>query len=232
MNLRPPPLTNNIAEIRRWCEDLYKFLEYPAFPGGVIIGNSTNYTEIENDGSVEMNGTATVWNDANVGAMALTLPVASQPDEVNFVDKLGADTVITTWGFAIGEKVSGAIELPHDYKEGSNITFHVHWQGITAPAGGTDNVKWQCTYTVSRDGATLDAATPIYKESVITARYSFVLSSFSAITGTNFKIGDQFLFSLERIAASADDYAGDALIATVGLHYECDTIGSRLITTK
>ena len=58
------------------------------------------------------------------------------------------------------------------------------------------------------------------------------MTSFTAITGTNFNIGDQFIFTLERIAASADEYGGDALLETVGIHYECDTIGSRAILTK
>lgn len=195
-------------------------------------GGVTNYGEFESDGTLKFNGGATVWNDANVGAMTLTLPASSQPDEVNFVDELGADTGIPTWGFAVGEKVGGCIEIPHDYKEGTDLTFHVHWQGITSPAGGTDNVKWQLTYTVSSNGGTLDAVTVITKESAITTRYSFVRSDFIAITGTNFKIGDQFIFSLERVAASADEYAGDALVGTIGFHYECDTCGSRSITTK
>jgi len=31
MNLSPPPITNEIEELRRWCEDLYEFLKNPAF---------------------------------------------------------------------------------------------------------------------------------------------------------------------------------------------------------
>ena len=50
--------------------------------------------------------------------------------------------------------------------------------------------------------------------------------------GTPVRIGDQFLFTLERVAATGDAYAGDALVATVGIHYECDTVGSREIITK
>lgn len=195
-------------------------------------GGTTNYTEIEADGTVEFHGAATVWNDANLGVAQLALPTASQPDEDEFVDEGGSDTGITTWAFAIGEKVSGSIEIPHDYKEGSDLYFHIHWQGIVAPADGTDNVNWQLTYTVAQKDETLDAATTITKEIAIDTQYDFKLSDFAAITGTNFNIGDQFLFTIERIAASEDDYAGDALVATVGIHYECDTCGSRQIFTK
>ncbi|KKK55842.1 hypothetical protein LCGC14_3070520, partial [marine sediment metagenome] len=37
---------------------------------------------------------------------------------------------------------------------------------------------------------------------------------------------------LERIAASADEYSGDAIVATVGIHYQVDTIGSRQVLAK
>lgn len=195
-------------------------------------GGTTNYSQFEADGTLVFTGAATVFNDANMGAAQLALPAASQPDEDEFVDESGVDTGITTWAVAVGEELSGSIEIPHDYKEGTNLTFHVHWQGITAPGGGTDNVQWQLEYTLARDGATLDAKTTIVKETAITTQYVFYRSDFNAITGTNFKIGDQFLFTLSRIAASADEYAGDALLATVGFHYECDTCGSRTITTK
>lgn len=201
--------------------------------GAARIGDGlwTNYSEFESDGTLKFNGTATVWNDANLGVAQLALPTAAQPDEDEFVDEAGDDTGISTWAFAVGEKVSGSIEIPHDYKEGSDITFHVHWQGITAPTG-TDNVKWQCTYTVAQAEATLDAVGTTVIETAYDTQYEFKISSCAAITGTNFNMGDQFLFTLERIAAVGDAYAGDALVATVGIHYECDTVGSRQILTK
>ena len=32
MNLPPVPQTENIEELRQWCEELYRFLQYPVFP--------------------------------------------------------------------------------------------------------------------------------------------------------------------------------------------------------
>jgi len=194
-------------------------------------GGTTDYSQFEADGTLEFNGAATVWDDANVGGLALGGPAASLPDEVTFTDENGADTGIYTYGFAVGEKVSGVIEIPHSYKEGSDLSFHVHWQGDAAPTG-TDKVKWQLTYVVQANGATLDAATTITIETDIDTQYKLYTSTFAAITGTNFGMGDQVHFTLERIAASADEYGGDAKIKTVGFHFEKDTVGSRQITTK
>ena len=188
-----------------------------------------NYTEIEADGTVVFTGAATVFRDINLGAAVLTKPAVSQPDEVNFVDEAGADTGIASLGFAVGEKVSGNFELQHDYKEGTDLVFHIHWQGGAAPSG-TDKVKWQLTYTVSQSETTLNATTTIVVETDFDTQYEFKQSDFPAITGTNFNIEDQFLFTLERIAASADEYAGDGIVATVGIHYEVSRIGSRTIS--
>ena len=187
-----------------------------------------------------MNGAATVWKDINMGAAVLSRPASSQPSEGNFLDEGGGDTDITTLAYAIGEKASGSIEMQHDYKEGSNFTFHVHWQGIVAPAGGTDNVQWRLTYALMRDGTILDAVTIIDTvDTVITTQYSSHRSDFPTIdgstagnNGSGVKIEDQFIFTLERVAATSDDYAGDSLVATVGLHYEIDTVGSRQVMAK
>jgi len=197
------------------------------------LGNATtNYTELEATGFMEANGTARAWKDINMSSALLSRPSSSQPDIVSYVDETGTDTNIETYGFDVGEKVHGGFEMQHDYAEGTDFTFHVHWQGITAPSG-TDNVQWRLTYTVLRDGQTLDAVTTIDSpDTTFDTQYEAVRSDFAAITGTNYNIGDQFVFTLERVAATGDAYAGDALIATVGIHYQVNTIGSRTIIVK
>ena len=204
-----------------------------------FCGDTTNYSEFEADGTLEFNGTATVFKDINVGAVMLSRPAASQPDEANYLDEGGGGTGITTLAFAIGEKVSGSFEMQHDYKEGSNLVFHVHWQGIAAPSG-TDNVQWRISYTLMRENTTLDAVTTIdTTDTAIDTQYKSFRSNFAAIDGATkgnngsaINIEDQFLFTLERVAATGDAYVGDALVATVGIHYEHDTVGSRTISTK
>jgi len=168
------------------------------------------------------------WRDINLGSALLSRPAASQPDIDEFKDNTGTDTGIETYAFAVGEKVNGSFEIQHDYEEGSDLSPHIHFQGITAPTG-TDKVQWQIIYTISRNGNTLSPTTTITGEADVDTQYAFYIASFTDIDGTNIKIGDQFLFQLARIAASvpADEYAGDALISTVGVHYQQDTNGSR-----
>lgn len=204
--------------------------------GGMRFGDSsagapTNYSMFEPDGTLVFAGTATVFKDTNIGAATLSGPGGLQPGIVNYIDEAAGDTGIATYGVAVGEGFSGQFEMQHDYKEGSDITFHVHWQGTAAPTG-TDKVQWQLTYTVLKEDQTLDAVTVITVETDFDTQYEQKISNFAAITGTAFNIEDQFIFTLQRIAASADEYGGEALTATVGIHYEVDTVGSRTISAK
>ena len=194
--------------------------------------DNTNYSTFETTGFMEATGTAKAYRDINIGSYLLTRPASGAPDVVNFVDEAGADTAIPTYAFDIGEKVSGGFELQHDYAQGTDLVFHTHFQGIAAPTG-TDNVQWRLTYILMRDGETLNAAVTIDSpDAVVDTQYETVRADFAAITGTNFLIGDQFMFTLERVAATGDAYAGDALIGTAGIHYQVNTLGSRTIVAK
>lgn len=196
-----------------------------------MAGFRTGFTPasfVDSDGFDE----SVVWDDVNASGAILTLAAANNPGKVEFKTSGGVDTGITTYGMAVGEKLSGAFELPHKYKDGSTFYPHLHYQIIDAPAGGTDKVKFKLTYSIVRGGALLTAVTSIYAESDVTTQYSFITSEFTAITGTGIRMGDQFLFTLERVAASTDDFAGEALLATVGLHYQIDTLGSKQKATK
>ena len=206
----------------------------PGNPLGMIIGDypNGNYFDVETDGTIVFNGDATVWNDANVGGLALR-PGVTNPPVTQWVDNVGANTGIYGLGFAVNDESNGSIEIPHNYKEGSNIAFHIHWGANDAPSG-TDYVKWQLKYFVDSETTepTTPPATTIVIETAYDTRYEHKRSDFPAITGTSLKIGDQINFNIKRIAATGDAYAGVAIAETIGFHYEVDTAGSRQILTK
>jgi len=193
--------------------------------------SATNYAGIAANGHLVLNGTARVWKDENAKALVLTGPAATRPGTVVHLDSAGNSTLVACLGFAVNDSASGVIEIPHDYAEGTDITPHIHWQGIADP-GGTKYVKWQLTYTRTRDDVVTPVATAIVVETAIATQYMNKLSSFPAITGTDYKIGDQFGFQLKRIASVGAAYAGEALIDTLGIHYQANTIGSSAMLTK
>ncbi len=214
------------------------YLEVSATGDLTLFGSADTIDTIDHDLNIDCGSQKTlklveeVYKDINMAGYLLTKPASSAPGTVTFVDENGDDTTIETYGFAVGELVHGGFELQHDYAEGTNLVFHVHWQGIAAPSG-TDNVQWRLTYIVMRDGTTLNPAVTIDSpDTSIDAQYESNKTDFAAIDGTGFLIEDQFIFTLTRVAATGDAYAGEALIATAGIHYEVDTLGSRQIATK
>jgi len=194
-------------------------------------GGTTNYAGIAANGHIVLNGTGKVWKDENAKALVFTGPAATRPGTVFHLDSAGNSTSVACLGFAVDDSASGVIEIPHDYAEGTDITLHIHWQGIADP-GGTKYVKWQLTYTRTRADVVTPVATVIVVETSIATQYMNKLSSFPAITGTDYKIGDQFGFQLKRIASVGAAYAGEALIDTLGIHYQANTIGSSAMLTK
>jgi len=173
-----------------------------------------------------------MYKDINVGALTLSGPAGLQPDVDEIDDNEGSGTNIYTYAVAVDQAVSGSFELQHDYSEGTDLTFHVHWCGNDAPDGGTDNVKWQLEYSIVPLSGTIPPVTTLTKETAITAQYTHYRTDFAAIDGTSLLINQQILFTLTRIDASADEYGGDAMLMTIGIHYQVDTLGSRTVAAK
>ena len=99
-----------------------------------------NYTEFEADGTMVAIGDATCWDDIALGSGALGAG-ASAPDLIN-INNSG----IYLYGFAGAatiEQLYGSFEVPHNYKEGTDLIPHIHWLTTTTNTG---NVKWQVDY--------------------------------------------------------------------------------------
>jgi len=169
------------------------------------------------------------WNDINLGSSGLGRG-ASAPDLVAFLAAgnlllPGFDGNVTT------EQLYGSFELLHNWKQGTDIEFHVHWTPTTANAG---NVKWQLEYSWQNIDGTFPAVTTI---SVIDAAggtaWTHNKAAFTRISATGKKIGTAFVFRFFRNPADGDDtYPDDAGLIQIGVHYQIDSIGSKEIYNK
>lgn len=202
--------------------------DVPAYIGSVANGN---YFFIDDDGSPRLYGSAVQWKDINMPSALLTLPLSSIPGRDEFVDSQGSDTGIDTFAFDVGEYVSSGFEIQHDYDEGTDLYFHVHWQGKGAVTG-TDRVQWEIKYTIVGEHEAPPPVTTITAESTYDTEGDFVRTDFDPIDGSGIEIGNQLLFTFKRIAATQDEYGGDALISTVGIHYQVNSFGSNSMVTK
>jgi hypothetical protein len=189
-------------------------------------GGTTNYSAFESDGTLEFNGTATVFDDLRIPGLSVKLG-ASAPDLAAF---LGAGNLLVLRfdGGATTEQVYFTVQLPHSYKEGSNITPHVHWSAVDGNAG---NVHWQLEYTWQNIDGTFPAVTTITATDATSGTaWDHQKAAFSAITGTGKTISSMLVCRLFRDPTDgADTYGSDAAFLEFDFHFELDTVGSRTI---
>lgn len=170
----------------------------------------------------------TVYEDISIPAHALTLGAAA-PDSITFfggggIKGLGFDGGATT------ESVHGSTELLHSYAEGTDIYPHLHWMPTTAGAG---QVKWQLEYSWQNDDSVFPSSTTVFGITT-TAGVAWTLqqTNFPTMDGSGKSIGGGIAFRLFRDPTDNDDYAADAGLVHLGLHYEVDTLGSESLEDK
>ena len=196
-------------------------------------GGSGDYTTFEADGTILFTGNATVWDDLRFPVSSVKRLGFSDPGWRQFKDSGGGSVGVYSLAFDknIEEEVYFTVQLPHSYKEGSNITPHVHWSPADGDAG---NVVWALEYTWANMNGTFGNTTTIIVTDAAdgtVGKHQFV--DFSAIDGTGKTISSILMCRLYRFSSSgADTYDDDAFLLEIDFHFEMDTIGSRQILIK
>lgn len=196
------------------------------------IGDGTNESQFEADGTLEFNGSATVFDDIRtpMTAIRITGPGGTTPpDEV-----LYKGSVVLAFGGAGGDDEKGffIVQVPHWYKEGSDITPHIHWTPEDNTAGV---VRWILTYSWANEEAAFPGeTTEVIEVAADEVTDQHQRDDFSAISGTSKTISSMFLCSIQREDSDANDTYDnkDAYLTEIDFHAEKDTVGSRAITTK
>jgi hypothetical protein len=185
-----------------------------------------NYSEIEADGTYHMLGDATVWDDIIVQAGNLR-PGATPPAFAAFTGGIYQPSFVQ----GEADEVHGCFEIPHDYKEGSALVAHIHCAPSSTNVG---NLVVGFEYGALSDDsiATATTNTPITPLAMSGVAKKIRRIDVATIAGTNRKIGDVIPFRFYRQNGGTDTFTGNLFVLSIGIHYECDTIGSRQITTK
>lgn len=170
---------------------------------------------------------AIVWNDINFGSPSIgTGTFAAVLTISSGIGGIALQAYSSTGlhqGFVVGE-------ILHDYKEGSDISFHIHWVPHTTSIG---NVQWNIEYSWQN---TEDSSNIMPAPSTITALGSATgtpfrayVTGFSEIGGTGKKIGSQIAARIYRDPTTipADTYVDAVSVLSVGIHYQTDSVGSR-----
>lgn len=166
-----------------------------------------------------------MWDDIIIYASNLRAG-ASPPTFALFYDSIYG----TKFDDGATQILYGAFEMPHTYKEGTDLYPHLHWTPSTTNTG---TCVFTLAYTICGVNEIFDHEA--YKTFTQTGggilQKHQLVSSNTPISGSGLKIGDICVFSLTR-NGSTDSLVGDAFLHSFGIHYQVDTMGSRQIATK
>ncbi len=197
-----------------------------------IGDDTTNCTAVEPDGTIRFEGAAIVWDDLRVPLSAAKRLGFSDPDWEQFQDDGAGSVGVYEQAFSntIDQELFFDRQLPHSYREGTDIRPHVHWSPSTAGAG---NVTWKLEYTwVNIDGTFGTTTTIAVTDATDTTALKHHKALMSNIDGTGKTMSSMLLCRLYRDVSDGDTYAADAFALEIDFHYQKDTVGSREELTK
>ena len=166
-----------------------------------------------------------VWDDLRVAASAVRIQgVLNVPDWDNIG---GGDLYALAFDDEVMEQVFFTIQMPHNWKEGTDIHPHVHWMTEDDSAG---DVRWALEYEwVNIDNAYVSSTIITGDDVSQRIALQHQIADLGDISGIGMTISSMLICRLYRDAtAEADDLATDVYLLEFDLHYEIDSLGSRL----
>jgi hypothetical protein len=210
-----------------------------------IVPASAHYTTFETDGTMVMNGNATVWEDLRIEPTARTTGSFAPTFEKYVDDSGGTSRGVYLYSFddaaSNAEKeVFFSMQMPHSWAA-TPISLHVHWVGthndtVAAP-------RWGLEYAWRSIGGTFTDSVIIYTvdkypvDANVTALKHY-LSEFVDLNPSTTANGISSilvgrLFRNSSDAADTYNVSGNKCgLLYIDAHYEANTLGSREELTK
>jgi hypothetical protein len=164
-----------------------------------------------------------VWEDMVVSMTNVKAPAADPPTWRAYlqseVPAFSKDAVNVLYFSA---------QLPHSYKEGSDLEFHVH---LSYPDATSGNSTWYLSYSWANINANFPAASSVTLNYVaapgVADRHQMVTIA-PTISGVGKTISSVILCSIQRLGnVLADNYNNEIYLVSGDFHYQVDTMGSR-----
>ena len=165
-----------------------------------------------------------VWDDIRVAASSVKITGAS--DDPDF-ENIGGDLYLYAFSPTVLEQVFFTAQVPHSYKQGTDLHPHIHWMPETT---NTDRCRWGLEYEWINIDGTYSSSTIIYvDENASGTALNQQMTHFTDISGIDMTISSMLICRLFRDAAHANDtFSGDAYFLEFDFHFEMDTMGSPL----
>ena len=165
------------------------------------------------------------WEDLRVPMTSAKQGVTSPPGFDVFLDTVRA----YAFSKAADEELFFVVQLPHAWKEGSDIIVHAHWAPKDTDTG---NVLWRLEYTWANIDGTFGATALTHEtQDADGVAYKHQKVDMGTIAGAGKTISSMLICRVFR-DTSGDDYDNDAFLLAVDFHYQVDAIGSLTADSK
>lgn len=193
----------------------------------IRFGDGTEYIQIDKTKALTLAGDTTVWDDLRIALEAVKLTGSKSPSYERVLNDSAESTGVYAYKFSgtTVNEVFFSAQLPHDYKQGSDIYPHVHFLPVD---GNSGNVEFQLEYTWANYTDDFGATnTKTGYEATGERTNQHLICSLESIAGTNKTISSVLLCRLYRDPESANDSYGSAVfVLEVDFHYQRDSLGS------
>ena len=203
----------------------------PTF-AGLTIGDGTNQTVFESDGTQRLEGTATVYDDLQVSISNIKAPTSNAPTDRLYNFGIGGGVTFPVLGFAVGDYIYFDVQTTHSTKLLSAIDDHLHYILPNTTNIG-DNFKFQLDVIVAGVNETwaVPTGSPFTSEGTVATNDNIKHRIFGVaeIPGDlNTTISTVYKCKLTRISATfpALEYGSEVYVFFTDVHTERDSLGS------
>lgn len=182
-----------------------------------------------------------VWDDMRVVPGSFDRPGVTDPTIVAY-NVNGGGTSTYLWQFQKNAIASFTIQLPHGYKQGTDIYCHIHWTpGANGVTENGNTVGWKIEYSWTNvNGAFGTMASLDLSDACNGVNHEHNMTPDVIIDGhtATKNISSMLICNIKRTDTGTDDtWTGTAsgelpMLLEIDFHYEIDTMGSRQIGTK
>lgn len=184
---------------------------------------------------------AETWDDIRVNPGSFDRPGVTDPTIVAY-DVNGGGVSTYLWQFQKNAVASFTIQMPHGYKQGTDIYCHIHW---TPGANGTTesgkNVGWKVDYSWANiEGNFPTMLTLDLSDACDGTDHKHQMTPDVVIDGhtATKNISSMLICNVKRTDTGTDDtWAGTAsgalpMLLEIDFHYQVDSTGSSARTSK
>jgi len=198
----------------------------------LYIGNGANRAKVATDGTITLEGDATVYED--IWGQLTGENLFETPGKADYSFAESCVTLAPSGAITVdGDCVVISFQMPHSAKADSPLLAHIHWEQTDATAR-----TFVYRYRVQSQGA---AKTSSWSSDVTVSTATAGVNVFTYTSGTLNQVSKLGSISLTSAGISAvvqlrlartDAVSGNVNVTFIDCHYEKDSFGSRTEYTK